>query len=156
MTTRSRFRLRCSRIVAYCCAIAICLLASYSIRGAVESERIGCPSYSIVGEDTYSLSLSSNKAATVAFSEGAAKVKDCYLYSRIDRLEICTFANLEWAKKGIHGRSVYSLEAEMAAHGLCYRLGMYESSSRDADLEAGGDPRWFVSSITSVIEIIGI
>jgi hypothetical protein len=105
--------------------------------------------------DSSSISLSGGKRCEVIFEENAVKVMDCHRFGREERLEICSYIHEGLSGKGIHERSIQSLEAELAFHAYCYRLGIEREHSKDADLDVKEDPRWYVVAGYSLLEVLG-
>ena len=46
--------------------------------------------------------------------------------------------------------------AEISLHSYLYKLGVEESSTKDADLEFNEDSRWYVRTGTILFQIFGI
>lgn len=110
-------------------------------------------SYEVI--DSSSISLSGGKSCEILFLEDSVKVMDCHRFNRKERLEICSYIHEGLSGKGIHERSIQSLEAELAFHAYCYRLGIESEHSKDADLDVKEDPRWYVVAGYSFLEVLG-
>ena len=48
------------------------------------------------------------------------------------------------------------MEGELAAHAYLYDFGIEKASTRDADLDYAGDPRWYVRLLSAMFQILGV
>ncbi len=151
MTTRRANSRRCRWILFY---IGIQLFSFSSFFFSRNLLTIRHVSYEVI--DSTSIILYGGKKCVLFFLPESVRVMDCYLYSRKERFEICTYIQKELSKIGFHERSIQSLEAELAMHVYCYRLGLFVDHARDADLDIKADLRWYVYAGYSFLEIFGI
>lgn len=95
--------------------------------------------------------------AELSINESFASVKDCYLFDKSERREICSYVDKTWKDMGLpHQRSMESLEAELSLHKACYLLGIEKKKAKNAELEIREDPRWYVRAATNVFEVFGL
>ena len=151
MTIRKRDRRRCRWAVAYILIQLLCLSVTFFIRNANDIGKADCR---VTGSGN--VTLNGNKTVDIAFYDGSVKVKDCYLYGRKERLAICGYIYQELSSRGFHERSIQSLEAELALHSICYKLGIRKEQAVDADLDVYGDERWYVAAGYSLLEVFGV
>lgn len=123
----------------------------FFVRNALE---IRDSDWNVIDENT--IALPSGKEAFVYFREDGAEVMGCHGYSREERFAICSYVADTWKKEGIRERSVQSLEAEMALHSICYRLGIEKEKAKDAYLDKKEDERWYVSASVNIVEAMGL
>ena len=103
------------------------------------------------------IALSSGKMAELSINESFASVKDCYLFDKSERREICSYVDKAWKDMGLpHQRSMESLEAELSLHKACYLLGIEKDKAKDAELEIREDPRWCVRAASKAFEVFGL
>ncbi len=151
MTTRKRDRRRCRWVAAYLLIQMFCVSVTFFIRNASDIGKADC-----LAIENGNITLSSEKVVSVVFSEKSVKVKDCYLYGRKERLAICSYIYGELSDRGLHERSIQNLEAELALHSICYKLGIRREQAIDADLDVYGDERWYVAAGYSLLEVFGV
>lgn len=129
----------------------MCVSVTFFVRNVSDIRRSA-----FCGNEAGSITLDTGKVVDVVFYEDSVKVKDCHLYGRKERLAICGYIQRELSERGIHERSVQSLEAELALHAICYRLGIRRKQAVDADLDIHGDERWYVRAGYSLLEVFGV
>lgn len=151
MSIRKKDRRRCRWVVAYLIIQMFCVSVTFFLRNVSDIGKADCHA-----TESGNIALSSEKVVSIVFSEKSVKVKDCYLYGRKERLAICRYIYQELSDKGFHERSVQSLEAELALHSICYKLGIRREQAIDADLDVFGDERWYVTAGYSLLEVFGV
>lgn len=85
------------------------------------------------------------------------KVVDCYKLSKEESVEVASFIVDYLKTNNIESdRTVNNFVAEISLHSYLYKLGVEESSTKDADLEFDEDSRWYVKTGTILFQIFGI
>lgn len=151
MKTKRKKKGTCSWIIVYIFLQLICLSSTFFGRNLNTLKKVGNQTFA-----ENQLTLRSGRRCEIRFYEDSAKVVDCYLYDREERLEISSYVRDVWKKEGYKERSALSLEAEIAFHAWCYRLGIGKEQAVDADLDIHGDKRWYVYAGYSFMEVFGI
>lgn len=66
---------------------------------------------------------------------------DCFKYNRNEQVAVLLDAKEKYPNSRIWERSMYSMLCEWRVHKLCYKLGLYKSHTKDADIEYPIDPK---------------
>ena len=82
---------------------------------------------------------------------------DCYKLSKEEQVQVISFVIDYLETNGIYyDRTLNNFVAELSLHSYLYKLGIKESSTKDADLEFTEDSRWYVRTGTLLFQIFGI
>ena len=101
--------------------------------------------------------LSDSKTVEVRFGDSSMMIVDCYKLDRNERLETLHYAYGSLEQLALTtNRTFQSMEGELAAHAYLYDFGIEKASTRDADLDYAGDPRWYVRLLSAMFQILGV
>lgn len=98
-----------------------------------------------------------DKDVIIVFSSDSVKIKDCQTLSKEEQVEVVSFI-IDYLESNdiYYDRTVNNFVAELSLHSYLYKLGIAESSTKDADLEFVEDSRWYVKTGTLLFQIFGI
>ena len=98
-----------------------------------------------------------DKDVIIVFSSDSVKIKDCQTLSKEEQVEVVSFI-IDYLESNdiYYDRTVNNFVAELSLHSYLYKLGIAESSTKDADLEFNEDSRWYVRTGTILFQIFGI
>lgn len=98
-----------------------------------------------------------DKDVVIIFSDNSVKVKDCQTLSKEERVEVVSFI-IDYLESNdiFYDRTINNFVAELSLHSYLFKLGIAESSTKDADLEFVEDSRWYVRTGTLLFQIFGI
>lgn len=98
-----------------------------------------------------------DKDVIIVFSSDSVKIKDCQSLSKEEQIEVVSFIiNYLESNDIYYDRTLNNFVAELSLHSYLYRLGIAETSTKDADLEFIEDGRWYVRIGTLLFQIFGI
>ena len=108
--------------------------------------------------DAVNLLLENGTTVELQFGENSVKVVDAYRISTIDeQTEIILFVQSYVLNHGKElTRDLTDYIGEYRLHCKLYEWGYATAQTKDADLEYGKDPRWYVNLISRVIGLLGI
>ena len=109
-------------------------------------------------DDTVILRLENGTMVELQFGENSVKVVDAYRISAIDeQTEIILFVQSYVSNHGKElTRGLTDYIGEFRLHCKLYEWGYATAQTKDADLEYGNDPRWYVNLISRLIGLLGI
>ena len=136
--------------------ITLIVLTNFVIITTCVYEYKDCYVVEKVGENAFSQRLK-NKNVEIYLSDCSAKVVDCHKLSKEERIEVACFIVDYLTINNIEcDRTVNNFVAEISLHSYLYKLGIAESSTKDADLEFNEDSRWYVRTGTLFFQLFGI
>ena len=101
-------------------------------------------------EEDYYKSFSANTEINI--NKDSVSIKNCYKLNRKERIEL--MSNIK--KQIVSDRTINNLEAELALHSTLYKIGLFKSRTKDAELEFEEDKRWYVRVGTIIFQILGV
>ena len=109
-----------------------------------------------VSDETFSQKVN-DKAVIIVFSSDSVKIEDCQNLSKEEQVEVVSFI-IDYLKTNdiYYDRTINNFVAELSLHSYLYKLGIAESSTKDADLEFIEDSRWYVRTGTLLFQLFGI
>lgn len=109
-----------------------------------------------VSDETFSQKVN-DKDVIIVFSSDSVKIKDCQSLSKEEQVEVVSFIIYYLRSNDIYyDRTINNFVAEISLHSYLYKLGIAESSTKDADLEFIEDSRWYVRTGTLLFQMFGI
>ena len=138
--TRRRKRRRCSLYAS----LYVLVLVVFSVTFFVRNEMY-----------LRAIAITDDISVSIVFFDDSAKVVDAYKLTRKERYETAIYIDYCWRNEGYHFRSIESIEAEIYAHRIAYRLGIDKSRSKDADIDLKEDKRLYVKASYIILMAFG-
>ena len=103
---------------------------------------------------TVTYTTSKGAAVEIVFAENTVKIKNSYLCTKRDRIEILCFIRYRMSEQN-KIVSLSNLSGEWALHNLAYTLGAWRERSADVDLDYYGDNRWYIKTLSAIFGFMG-
>lgn len=103
---------------------------------------------------TVTYTTSKGTAAEIVFAENSVKIKNSYLCTKRDRIEILCFIRY---RMSIRNKivSLSDMSGEWAVHNFAHTLGILRERSADVDLDYYGDNRWYIKTLSVIFGFMG-
>lgn len=103
---------------------------------------------------TVTYTTSKGTAAEIVFAENSVKIKNSYLCTKRDRIEILCFIRYRISTRN-KIVSFSDMSGEWVVHNLAYKLDILREHSADVDLDYYGDDRWYIKTLSVIFGFMG-
>lgn len=103
---------------------------------------------------TVTYTTSKGTVAEIVFAENSVKIKNSYLCTKRDKIEILCFIRYRMSVRN-KIVSLSDMSGEWAVHNLAHKLGILRERSADVDLDYYGDNRWYIKTLSVMFGFMG-
>lgn len=103
---------------------------------------------------TVTYTTSKGTAAEIVFGENSVKIKNSYLCTKRDRIEILCLIRYRMSVRN-KIVSLSDMSGEWAVHNLAHTLGILRERLADVDLDYYGDNRWYIRTLSVIFGFMG-